>query len=282
MRRVLAVAVVLAAATGVVLLIAAAARADDREKPTRDDELKDLMTSILNRLEKMQETIEKLTAENAELRRALERERAARQELERGRREGEGDQPRASADAERREGAARESGGRPREARREGDGDREASVAREGDRDRVRREGDTEGSRERVAAREGDEGRSRREGEAKAETRSLLRGTFVKLAELKLGELEHLAVVIRAGEGDATVTLYVPMRREGERWVRDERVAGQAKKLKAGQRVVAQWRAGEGEKFLVAVEALTGKDAEAKATDREKAAEGEGKAERER
>lgn len=270
----LVVAVVGAAfAVGMLGLSSPAMAADEKEATFRQeqkgrDELKELMSDIVARLERMQQTIDRLTAENAELRRALERERAARLEAERAGRPGDAERPRPAGDVPRREGqgdrpVGRE-GDRGREgevnrqppARGEGEGDRATPVRREGpgdgqrvESDRPRREG--EGDRLQPARREGEA--DRREGEVKA-TFTFLRGTFVKLVEQKLGDLEHLGLVVRPGEGQETVTLYVPMRRDGDRWVRDERLAALARKLASGQRLVVSWRMVEGDRFVTAIE----------------------------
>jgi len=203
-------------------------------------------------LRRLLERIERLEREVRELRQQAERDRAAR-------REGEGDRD-------------REGGERLRIERREGEGDRERTERREGDREgdkparteRREGEGDREGTereregdrKDREAAegnrREGD--REREGGEKELEGRGELRGRFVRLAEQKLGRVEHLCVIVQPDERDAAVTLFVPMQRTERGWVRDERIAGLARKLRAGQRVEVTWRRAEGQRFIVNIE----------------------------
>lgn len=211
----------------------------DRERAERKEMTEEevLLRRLLERLEKLEAELKELREENRRLREG---------------RDGGRDVKREGGDRER--DVKREGGDREREVKREGDrevnregGDREREVKREGDRE-VRREG---GDREREVKREGgDRKRAEKEGERSKDVQAA-RGRFIRLAEQKLGNLEHLAVVVQLDGQEKPTTFFVPMRRVGEKWVRDEEIAARAKRLREGQTVEIGWRWTEGQRFIV-------------------------------
>lgn len=207
-------AMVVVLATGMVLCLSggwllAADREEPRDKPAGGDN-----QELVKMVRQMQENLEKLQREVRELR--DQNERLQRQLAERG---GEG--------AAKREGEVK----RVDQPRGEGEARREGEVRREP----VRREGDVkkEGETKR-------EGEPRREGGARRD--GVLRGTFVKLVEVKVGEQEVVGVVVRTDEGKEPTTVYVPNRKgENGRWVRNPELMTPLQKLSEGQRIEIGW-----------------------------------------
>jgi hypothetical protein len=102
-------------------------------------------------------------------------------------------------------------------------------------REPVRREGEVK--KEGEAKREGER---RREGEARRD--GVLRGTFVKLVEVKVGEREVVGVVVQTEEGKEMTTVYVPNRKgEDGRWVRNPELMTSLQKFSEGQRIEIGW-----------------------------------------
>jgi len=79
----------------------------------------------------------------------------------------------------------------------------------------------------------------------------LLRCTFVRLVEKRMGELEYLALEVRAGEKGEPATLLIPkVKNEEGRMVNAEELAAKARALREGQKVEISWRWSEDRRWV--------------------------------
>ncbi len=106
----------------------------------------------------------------------------------------------------------------------------------------------------------------------------VVQGSFVRLAEQKVGEQEYLAVLVKPADSEEPVMLLVPNRRtEQGQWVREPELAAAAGRLQAGQKLRVVWVAEGGQKFVRRIQAEGLGEGE-----RRREGEGERRAERDR
>ena len=82
-----------------------------------------------------------------------------------------------------------------------------------------------------------------------------VRGTFVKLTELKVGDREYLGIAVQPNEGEGPVVLLVPMRQVEGKWVRNEDLSAAVKALKQGQAVTVAYVEEDTRKMIRRLEA---------------------------
>ena len=84
----------------------------------------------------------------------------------------------------------------------------------------------------------------------------VVEGSFVRLTEQKVGEREHLAIVVQPAGSEVQVTVLVPNRQTDQgQWVRAPELAAAARRLRAGQKLRLVWVADAGQKFVRRIQA---------------------------